>query len=299
MRTVLLLFFLCFFFQAGAQPRRIIDVHLHARGWDQYGTPPMPNPVTGIAPRWTNNSDVLRATRDSLRRHGVVRAVASGRPERAAAFHHFDSSLFLPALDYGDDPANPLPDTAGFLRLFREQGFRVFGELALQYEGRLLTDPELEPYLAICEREGIPVALHTGLGAPESPYHGKPNFRTRLGNPQLIEEVLVRHPKLKLQLMHAGYPYLQETKAILYMYPQVYADISVINWYLPVTEFHKYLKDLVEAGYDKRLMYGSDQMGWPDAIGISIRNTEAAPFLTKQQKDDIFYNNAAQFYGLR
>jgi hypothetical protein len=37
----------------------------------------------------------------------------------------------------------------------------------------------------------------------------------------------------------------QETKAILYMYPQVYADLAVINWIIPREEFHDYLQALV------------------------------------------------------
>jgi len=35
--------------------------------------------------------------------------------------------------------------------------------------------------------------------------------------------VLNRYSKLKLPLVHMGYPFLAETKAILYVYPQVYA----------------------------------------------------------------------------
>ena len=53
------------------------------------------------------------------------------------------------------------------------------------------------------------------------------------------------------------------------------------------------------AGYGQRLMYGSDQMAWPDAIGMSIERIEKAPFLSEAQKQDIFYNNAARFYGLK
>ena len=33
--------------------------------------------------------------------------------------------------------------------------------------------------------------------------------------------------------MHAGYPYLQETKAIMHLYPQVYADLGAISWLRP------------------------------------------------------------------
>jgi hypothetical protein len=43
----------------------------------------------------------------------------------------------------------------------------------------------------------------------------------------------------------------------------------VINWVIPREEFHEYL-GLVRAGLSKRLMFGSDQMVWPDAIGLAI-----------------------------
>jgi len=120
-----------------------------------------------------------------------------------------------------------------------------------------------------------------------------------LGNPQLIEDVLVKHPKMKIQLMHMGFPYLQETKAILNVYPQVYADIAGIDWLRPVPEFYSYLKSFIEGGFGKRIMYGSDQMAWEDAIPLSIKKVEDAPFLTEEQKQDIFYNNAAKFYNIK
>src|SRR6266545_1207467 len=52
------------------------------------------------------------------------------------------------------------------------------------------------------------------LSPPEHPLSMLPQIRTSLGNPALLEEVLIRHPKLRVYLMHAGFPYLQETKAI-------------------------------------------------------------------------------------
>jgi predicted TIM-barrel fold metal-dependent hydrolase len=45
-------------------------------------------------------------------------------------------------------------------------------------------------------------------------------------------------------------------------------------------------------------MFGSDQMFWPNAIGLAIHGIETAAFLTEAQKQDIFYNNAARFYRL-
>jgi hypothetical protein len=45
-------------------------------------------------------------------------------------------------------------------------------------------------------------------------------------------------------------------------------------------------------------MFGSDQMVWPDAIERSISVIDEAPFLSKEQKRDIFYHNAARFLRL-
>ena len=52
------------------------------------------------------------------------------------------------------------------------------------------------------------------------------------------------------------------------------------------------------AGLGQRLMFGSDQMLWPEAIGMAVEGIESASFLTPEQKRDIFYNNAARFLRL-
>ena len=279
--------------------RKIIVVHFHARSFDDYGRPPAPNPVTGKIPNYKTDKDVVDIMLATLKKNNVVKVIASGSLIRVTDFVLADSTRFIPSLDFPDRQNKPLTDTASFIRLITDKKIRVFGELALQYEGKTLADPMLEPYLSICERMGIPVALHTGIAAPNTPYTCCPKFRTNLGNPQLIEEVLVKHPQLKIQLMHMGAPYLAETKAIMAIYPQVYADLGAIDWILPVPEFYNYLKSFIDAGFGNRIMYGSDQMGWDDAIPLSIKNIERAPFLTEAQKQDIFYNNAVRFYNIK
>ena len=37
-----------------------------------------------------------------------------------------------------------------------------------------------------------------------------------------------------VNLMHAGWPYLQETIAMLLVYPQVYVDVGAIAWLPPM-----------------------------------------------------------------
>jgi hypothetical protein len=54
----------------------------------------------------------------------------------------------------------------------------------------------------------------------------------------------------------------------------------------------------IQAGFGKRVMFGSDQMVWPQAIERAIEGVESAPFLSPDQKRDIFYYNAARFLRL-
>ncbi|MCH7854219.1 MAG: amidohydrolase family protein, partial [Proteobacteria bacterium] len=53
-----------------------------------------------------------------------------------------------------------------------------------------------------------------------------------------------------------------------------------------------------DAGFSKRIMFGSDQMVWPDAIGRAIETVESAPFLSKEQRRDIMCRNAMTFLRL-
>ena len=55
---------------------------------------------------------------------------------------------------------------------------------------------------------------------------------------------------------------------------------------------------MVEAGFGKRILFGSDQMVWTDSIGLSIRAVEEAEFLSDEQKSDILCGNAARFLRL-
>jgi len=55
---------------------------------------------------------------------------------------------------------------------------------------------------------------------------------------------------------------------------------------------------LVNAGFSKRIMFGSDNMVWPQAVAEGIETINKASFLTAEQKRDILFNNAARFLRL-
>jgi len=98
--------------------------------------------------------------------------------------------------------------------------------------------------------------------------------------------------------MHAGWPMVDDLLAVLWVHPQVYVDIGAIVFALPRAELYRFLQRIVDAGFGKRVMFGSDQMVWPGVIERSIKLIEDASFLSAAQKRDILYNNAARFLRL-
>jgi predicted TIM-barrel fold metal-dependent hydrolase len=75
---------------------------------------------------------------------------------------------------------------------------------------------------------------------------------------------------LRLYVENAGFPFIEETIALMYKYPQVYVDLSTITWLIPRPMFHRTLSALVDAGLSSRVMFGSDQMNWPEAIDDAV-----------------------------
>ncbi|WEK01610.1 MAG: amidohydrolase family protein [Candidatus Sphingomonas phytovorans] len=283
--------------------RPIIDVHMHAYPATTRFPNPIVNPITGAKSPILNGADHLSACIAEMKRHNVVRGIVSGgdgdRLRAAIDWHDRDPDRFVAGAGIRGSEDTPLPSLDTLRKAFSGGRLHVLGEVTSQYAGLSLSDPTYEPYLALAEELDIPVALHTGTMPEGTTFDPccRP-ARARFGNPELVEEVLNRHPKLRLNLMHAGWPYLDDTMAMLMLYPNVNVDTGTLDWLMPRPHFHDYLHTLVNAGFGKRIMFGSDQMYWPDAIGLAIEGVETAAFLTEDQKRDIFYNNAVRFYKL-
>jgi len=223
----------------------IIDMHLHSFPAADSGEANMPNPVTGMLSSATSDEEIMQASFMEMRRYNIVKAVTSGPLEVLFRWKSAEPNIIIGGLYYYEGTS--LPGVEQLRLLFIEGKLEVLGELAIQYSGLSLSDSLFEPYLNLAEELDIPVGVHTGLGPAGTPYTCCPKFRVTYGNPVLIEEVLVRHPKLRIYLMHGGWPYLEETIAIMSVYPQVYADLATINWIIPREEFHEYLRGLIRA----------------------------------------------------
>jgi predicted TIM-barrel fold metal-dependent hydrolase len=244
-----------------------------------------------------------------MKRHNII-GMLGGRPELVARWMAAAPGRFIPGLDFrldggggtasaigaskGHAPLSP----AAIRELHARGSLSVLGEVLNMYAGIGPDDPRMEPYWALAEELDIPVGIHLGPGGPGEFYLGNERYRARLQSALTMEEVLVRHQKMRVYLMHAGYPLLDDLLALLFSHPQVYVEISMLANVEPRAGFYRYLQAIVDAGYAERVMFGSDQMVWPGIIEPAIEAVEKAPFLTAQNKRDIFYNNAARFLRL-
>jgi len=286
----------------------IIDMHMHAKAAADFGPPPRPLciPITLYAPDPQCPEPLLSPLTDEamieqtvavLERRNII-GVLSGYPlEKVRRFQEAAPDRFIPAyqLNIGRD-GSLSPES---LRRHMEAGdIEILGEITNQYAGIAPDDQRMEPYWALAEELDIPVAIHLGESYPGAPYLDDPAYRARLGSPFLLEDVLVRHPKLRVYVMHYGSPLVDEMIAVLYTHPQVYVDIGGIQWTYPRKYFYSQLEKFIAAGFGKRVMFGSDQMVWPGLLEPSIAIIEEAPFLSDEQKRDILYNNAARFLRL-
>jgi predicted TIM-barrel fold metal-dependent hydrolase len=283
----------------------IIDMHLHAIEPDFVSPVSLPNPVTG-EPGPTSGLAQMHAAMALMERYNVVNAIVSGSVDAVAAWREAAPERVLGSLAMGrpgfNGGAQPLPPFDELRTLYRDGSLVALGEITAQYEGFSPNDPGYEPYFSLAEELDIPVGVHTGTSFPGTAYRGKPNFRVSLGNPILLEDVLVRHPNLRVYLMHGGYPWDREAQAIMQQYPQVYMDISPIWLNLGNEAFESLMEQefrrLYGMGLGERIMFGTDQMAWPKTIGMAIEMIEGSEFLSESQKRDILYNNAARFLGL-
>lgn len=173
--------------------------------------------------------------------------------------------------------------------------YKVMSECAPQYNGMSPSDMTLDEYFAIAEELDIPVGIHMGTGGNGMTNISGSKFRAAMGNPLELEDLLHRHPKLRVWVQHAGYPFTDELIAVMGWNAYVFLDLSGFIWSYPLEEIHMVIKRLVQAGFGKRIMYGTDFMGYPKMIEASIGVIQNASYLTEEQKRDILYNNAARF----
>jgi uncharacterized protein len=296
----------------------VIDVHVHAMDESFPGGPMCPNeskflasdPKTKEAPSgWSQEectSKLYPAAKGEYIKDVVaemerlnVTAVVFGDPKSVQKWKDAAPGRVIPGTSFNEGMQPGKRVAVDELRKdFTTAGFKVMGEIGLQYEGLSPSDPSVEQYFALAEELDIPVAIHMGTGGSGRANVAMPKFRGSMGNPLLLEDLLARHPKLRVQVMHAGYPMIDNMLTLLQANSHVYVDVAGLIWSYPLKEVNRYIQRLVDAGFEDRVMFGTDQLQWPKLMAYSISIIQNADYLTPEQKRDILYNNAARFLRL-
>lgn len=231
----------------------IIDIHLHASPADGQGSPPLaictpmnPMPVwdqkvpwsdalvgyfkhpTCRNPIWSPLTDQEIKTKSLaiMQRFNII-GVVNDTHAQVLEWRAEAPNRVLPATPpTAEEMADPKLMLANYRKLKQAGEVMLIGEVVTQYFGISPDSPALEGLWSVAEELDLPVSLHIGPGPPGAAYLPGLGYRARMSNPLLLEDVLVRHPKLRLNLMHAGYPMLDDTLALLYAHPQVYVDVG-------------------------------------------------------------------------
>lgn len=304
-------------------PEPIIDVHLHAMLIEDSDPPnehycleylshapaidPVRQPLLPTLAEWRQDPDCpvvvepaesdeanMVRTIEILRDRNII-GIVGGSRDLVAKWHAAEPDRIIPARNFflGRDSDSPDDIAAAF----KAGEIKVFGEVGNQYFGYGPNAPEFDPYWAMAEANDIPVAIHIGY-MPPGAGHWETGSRISLGDPLLLEEVLIRHPKLRVYIMHSGYPQVERTIALMQAYPQVYSDTGMLHAIMTKRGYEKFLAQMFDAGLGKRLMFGTDQIIWPDMIEIAIGMVESSRVLNDVQKRDLLYNNAARFFRI-
>ena len=287
---------------AAAAPAPIIDVHRHA-SWP-----------------WSEDAPYRGQTLKELDSNGVAVAVLSIHDYDdvegwvGAAPNRFIAGIKIPCPRnkaeprYGCFPASEGWADIGWIeREIRAGRIKAIHELMPSYSGISPANPRLDAYFALAHRYRIPVGIHTQRGPAPGGRHSTradpdccPDYDPAMGNPALLRPVLDRYPGLKIWIQHVGSgrgdygTYWPETLALLKDYPGVYVDLSITNGAMPLSQYEETLARLIDAGFEDRIMFGSDNL----PIAPILRRLESMRSISDAQRRKILHDNAARFFGL-
>lgn len=271
----------------------VIDMHYHASG------------------QWEETIDNLLA---QMEKHNVVLAVLNGAnrelmfewQEQAPASVKLMASPSFPCAGgmypviypcFTEEAVPGWPDIEWLEMEIKSGRVEALGELLYVYYGISPDHEQLMPYWELAARYDLPVGVHAAHGPPADRRKEGccPDFDAAMGNPVLLKPVLDKYPGLRIWLMHAGeIQFHRQAVELMKAYPNVYADMSILNSVMPVEMHARFLKDFLNEGLEDRIMFGSDNLPYELIIG-RLRSFD---FLTEEQERKILYENASRFLQL-
>lgn len=287
-------------YAAYSQPQPIIDVHRHA-AW----------------PHTSDRNNFRANVIKSMDRNDISVAVlsisSSDQIERWVKRYpgRFIAGPMLPCPENSGHPrfhcfgqTNGLPDLDWLEGEIKAGHVHVLHEMMFNYDGSAPTDEKVQPYWALAAKYDLAVGVHTERGPPPGGGLRKdpkccPKYDGEMGNPALLRPILETYPRLRIWLQHVGSDgpgagFWNETLALLADYPNVYLDLTITNSVLPAEEHEHALRMLIDAGFEDRIMFGTDNVP-ADTI---LKRYASFVWLTPQQTSAILHDNAARFFRL-
>lgn len=151
-------------------------------------------------------------------------------------------------------------------------------------------DPRLMKLYDICARMDKPIIFQAGLCLER-------NALSKFCHPMEFEEIAAKYPDTNICLAHVGWPWVQETAALLIKYPNLYTNTALMNFDGPYQIYHKvFLEDMgqywVEHNIADQVMFGSDS---PRIRPVrSKRGLDSLNF-SKDTMEKICWKNALRF----
>jgi predicted TIM-barrel fold metal-dependent hydrolase len=268
---------------------KIIDAHIHFCRSDVYFD------RIAAASGHLNTPEHLRAAFDAL---GVEQAVVMGNRGLELDRHVYPGWLsYCVGIDRIYLQGNKPESAADLVEAHLERENCVGIKLYPGYSDIPVTDPAYNIFFELAQRFGKPVAIHTGATSTD-------RALLKYSHPLVLDELAVRHPKVRIVMCHFGNPWLVDAAAVLEKNPNVAADLS--GMLVGRTDLETYFCEnsgyidqlrtwLTYADAWDRIMFGTD---WPLA-NLEEYISFVKHFVPEKHWDPVFYDNAKQIYGLK
>jgi predicted TIM-barrel fold metal-dependent hydrolase len=161
-------------------------------------------------------------------------------------------------------------------------------------------DPLGPEFLRVCaalERLGLPMLIHQGTTFSRA-------GSLLQARPALLDEIALRHPRLKIVIAHIGHPWFDDAIAVVRRHPHVYADVSALvgrRWLL-----YQALVAAAEYRVTHKLLFGTDFPFFSARQTIDgLRSLAGAPFgpdmpaIEAQAIEDIIHRPSLELLEIR
>lgn len=160
-------------------------------------------------------------------------------------------------------------------------------------------DERLYEAYALAQERDLPVLIHTGMKAQRTQ-------RMIYNNPISIDEIAVAFPHLKIVIMHAGYPWVEECLVLSHLNENVMVDLTfldVLSYTYQKPLLHDITQRFVKVLGAEKIIWGSEG----ETLGLEAFADEGLlrvkkclseflsyDFLSEADKEKILYHNISR-----